>query len=593
MTMQGFQRPITVMSALRSIRDRSYLLPAIQRRFVWSSEKIEALFDSLMQGYPISSFMFWKITDPTVKKTVRFYDFLQHFRQYFKEQNAEFSTQAHSDFFAVIDGQQRLTALYLGILGSYAYKMPRVWLKDTEENLPTRHLYLNLSGRRPSDDEQGMTFDFRFLTKGDVASKNGDAGWFKVGDIVDFDTAEKLDEHIDEHGHQDKDARKTLRRLREVVHQAETINFYVEPVQDIDRVLDIFIRTNSGGVPLGYSDLLMSYTTVQWKNRDARAEFDKLVDRVFKAGTPGFIISKDFILKTCLTLFAKDVRFKLANLNSTVIDALEHNWDRAANAILTAFEFLADLGFNELNLQAKVPVIPIAQYVYLRAAEANFNKPQMYVTEKAAIRTWLCVSVLKGVFRSQTDYLLNQLRRHVEQGAKAPTPHFPLPEIRAAFEGDPSRSLAFDDAFVGEMLGKSIDDAAVFPLLTLLYSHLDYSRQRIDIDHLHPAAEIDRISKLPEDKRPADWAFIVDPANWNTLANLQPLNDSLNRSKQDQSLFDWVAEKKIDRASHLLPAEVGLDIDSFKPFIEARRLLLAKRLREVAGAGPVSSVGVS
>lgn len=30
MTMQGFQRPITVMSALRSIRDRSYLLPAIQ-----------------------------------------------------------------------------------------------------------------------------------------------------------------------------------------------------------------------------------------------------------------------------------------------------------------------------------------------------------------------------------------------------------------------------------------------------------------------------------------------------------------------------------------------------------------------------------
>lgn len=49
--MQGFQRPITVTSALRSIKDRSYLLPAIQRRFVWSSEKVEALFDSLMRGY--------------------------------------------------------------------------------------------------------------------------------------------------------------------------------------------------------------------------------------------------------------------------------------------------------------------------------------------------------------------------------------------------------------------------------------------------------------------------------------------------------------------------------------------------------------
>jgi hypothetical protein len=581
--MQGFQRPITVISALRSIRDRSYLLPAIQRRFVWSSEKIEALLDSLMQGYPISSFMFWKITDPDVKKTVRFYDFLQHFRQYFKEQNAEFSTQGHSDFFAVIDGQQRLTALYLGLFGSYAYKMPRVWLKDTEENLPTRHLYLNLSGRRPEDDELGMTFDFRFLTKSEVATKRAAGTWFKVGDIVDFDTAQKLDEHVHEHGPQDEDARKTLQRLREVVHQDATINFYVESIQDIDRVLDIFIRTNSGGVPLGYSDLLMSYTTAQWKKRDARAEFDKLIDRVFKVGTPGFIISKDFILKTCLTLFAGDVRFKLANLSSSVIDELEHNWDRAANSILTTFGFLADLGFNELNLRGKVPVIPIVQYVYLRAAEANFNKPQMYVAEKAAIRTWLCVSVLKGVFRNQTDHLLNQLRKLIKSGATAPTPHFPLPEIRAAFEGHPSRSLAFDDAFVNEVLGKSIDDSEAFPLLTLLYSHLDYARQRIDLDHLHPAAEIRRIAKLPEDERPADWSFIVDPANWNTIANLQPLNDALNRSKQDQSLIDWVAEKKIDRANHLLPAEVGLDIGSFKLFIEARRLLLAKRLREVAG----------
>ncbi len=587
--MQGFQRPITVMSALRSIRDRSYLLPAIQRRFVWSSEKIEALFDSLMQGYPINSFMFWKITDPTVKKTVRFYDFLQHFRQHFKEQNAEFSTHGHTDFFAVIDGQQRLTALYLGVFGSYAYKMPRVWLKDTEENLPTRHLYLNLSARRPEDDELGMTFDFRFLTKSEVATKSASATWFKVGDIVDFDTAEKLDEHIDEHGPQDKDARKTLRRLREVVHQAEAINFYVEPVQDIDRVLDIFIRTNSGGVPLGYSDLLMSYTTAQWKTRDARAEFDKLIDRVFKIGTPGFIITKDFILKTCLTLFSGDVRFKLANLNSSVIDALELNWDRAAKAILAAFEFLADLGFNELNLRAKVPVIPIVQYIFRRAAEGSFNKPQMHVEEKAAIRTWLCVSVLKGVFRNQTDHLLNQLRKQVELGAGATPPHFPLAEIRAAFEGNPSRSLAFDDAFVAEMLGKAIDDAETFPLLTLLYSHLDYTRQRIDIDHLHPAAEIARISKLPEEQRPSDWAFIVDPANWNTIANLQPLNESLNRSKQDQSLIDWVAEKKIDRASHLLPAEVDLNIGSFKTFIEARRLLLAKRLREVAGESGVPS----
>jgi len=35
-----------------------YYLPAIQREFVWPTEQIETLFDSLMQGYPISTFLF-------------------------------------------------------------------------------------------------------------------------------------------------------------------------------------------------------------------------------------------------------------------------------------------------------------------------------------------------------------------------------------------------------------------------------------------------------------------------------------------------------------------------------------------------------
>ncbi len=588
--MRGFQRPITVMTALAAIRERSYLLPAIQRRFVWSSDKIEALFDSLMRGYPINSFMFWSITDPDVKGNVRFYDFLQHFRQYFKEQNSEITTRGHKDFFAVIDGQQRLTALYLGLLGSYAYKLPRVWWKDNEESLPTRHLYLHLLERRPEYDEQGMMHDFRFLTAAEAQCKGTDSPWFKVGDIVQYYSGEMLDEYMDEHGLKDKEARRTLRRLREVVHQQEVINYYVESEQDIDRVLDIFIRTNSGGVPLGYSDLLMSYTTAQWRHRDARAEFDRLVDQVFRIGSPGFIITKDFVLKTCLALFSKDVRFKLANLNSFVVETLEKNWDRAAKAIVASFEFLADLGFNELNLRAKIPVVPIVQYVYLRGVEDTFAKPQTYAGEKATIRSWLCMSILKGVFRNQTDHILNTLRGIVERSATGATPHFPLEEIRAAFHGNPARSLTFNDEFVTEMLGAEIGEAAVFPLLTLLYSHLDYSRQRIDVDHLHPAAEIDRIRKLPVEDRPADWAFITDPANWNSIANLQPLNDSLNRSKQDQALADWVVEKKIDRTSYLLPAEVSLDIGSFKEFIEARRKLLADRLREVVtGVGGVTA----
>lgn len=582
--MQGFQQPITIMDALRAIRDRSYLLPAIQRRFVWSSDRVEALFDSLMRGYPINSFMFWEITEADVKREVRFYDFLQTYRQHFKEQNTEFSTDGHKNFFAVIDGQQRLTALYLGVHGSYAYKLPRVWLKDNEQSMPTRHLYLNLDADRGDDDELGMKHDFRFLSALDLAARDSRSAWFKVGDIVRFDTSAKLDAHLDTHGPKDPEPRARLRRLREVIHQERVINYYVESDQDIDRVLDIFIRTNSGGVPLSASDLLMSYTTAQWRQRDARALFDRLIDQVAKIGSPGFLVSKDFVLKTCLVLLSNDVRFKLANLNSKFISELEAQWDRIASSIVAAFEFLADVGFNDVTLRAKLPVIPIVQYLYLRNIEEDFPRPQKYTGEKDAIRTWLCMSLLKGVFRSQTDHVLNSLRKVIVRGAAGVPPHFPLDEIRAEYEGSPSRSLSFDDAFVAGMLAVRIDDAAAFPLLTLLYSHLDYARQRIDIDHLHPAAAIARIRALPEDQRPPDWEFVTDPANWNTIANLQPLNDSLNRSKQDKALAEWVAEQRIDRAAYLLPADVSLDIDAFKPFIEARRALLAARLRDlVAG----------
>ena len=39
------------------------------------------------------------------------------------------------------------------------------------------------------------------------------------------------------------------------------IAFYLEKEQDLDKVLNIFVRMNSGGEPLSYSDLLLSIAT--------------------------------------------------------------------------------------------------------------------------------------------------------------------------------------------------------------------------------------------------------------------------------------------------------------------------------------------
>ena len=58
--MSQFQMPITINQALNYIGNNNYLLPAFQRDFVWKSDQIEKLFDSLMRGYPTSSMLFWK-----------------------------------------------------------------------------------------------------------------------------------------------------------------------------------------------------------------------------------------------------------------------------------------------------------------------------------------------------------------------------------------------------------------------------------------------------------------------------------------------------------------------------------------------------
>ena len=60
MTM-GFETPISIQKAINEIQSNKYVLPAIQREFVWSAEQIENLFDSLLRGYPIGSFLFWKV----------------------------------------------------------------------------------------------------------------------------------------------------------------------------------------------------------------------------------------------------------------------------------------------------------------------------------------------------------------------------------------------------------------------------------------------------------------------------------------------------------------------------------------------------
>ncbi|WP_146122045.1 DUF262 domain-containing protein, partial [Haemophilus influenzae] len=191
----SFQLPISILEAIEKIDSNEYLLPAIQREFVWSSDKIEWLFDSLMKGYPISSLLLWKVEGKTAKD-YQFYKFINEYRERYKIHNEEFSTSNENSFEAILDGQQRLTSLYLGLKGSYAYKGYRKKWEDNEDSIPTRHLYLNISNTL-SDQEDGREYEFSFLDKNKTDGKElyieNEIYWFRVGNILNYKNDELFD----------------------------------------------------------------------------------------------------------------------------------------------------------------------------------------------------------------------------------------------------------------------------------------------------------------------------------------------------------------------------------------------------------------
>lgn len=121
----AYQTALTIESVIKDIDSKKYLLPSIQREFVWSTGQIEKLFDSLMRDYPINAFLFWKVPREKVSE-FKFYEFLRDYHQKDNKHNPKANTNGTEDIIAILDGQQRMTSLYIALKGTYAYKMNNV-----------------------------------------------------------------------------------------------------------------------------------------------------------------------------------------------------------------------------------------------------------------------------------------------------------------------------------------------------------------------------------------------------------------------------------------------------------------------------------
>lgn len=565
--MAGFQSPITIAQAIERIHRNEYLLPAFQRDFVWSAEQIEKLFDSLMKGYPISSMLFWKVKGGT-KTDFRFYKFLSAFIQYHRICNDPIPTDNINDFYAILDGQQRLTSLYIGLCGSYAYKDYRKRWDYSESNFPTRHLYLNIS-RKYTQEESDREFIFSFVDKNiskekDLFIDKSSEKWFRVGKILALhqDYNYGIDEFAEDNNI-DKESKRLLRLLDNVIHTKLNINFYEEDEQKPDKAVNIFIRINSGGTALSFSDILMSIAIANCKQMDAKTEIKNLVEHI---RSKGFNISHDFILKSFLYLYHKDVRSLITSFNLSFIELVENNWTRIRDAVSNLFDLLRSFGLTDFTMTSYNAAMPILYYLYHKDIYQDFYKKMGNREDCEIIKKWLFSILLRRAFGASADSVLAQSRRAYTTDItgcyiKETVTLFPAAEINSEIK----KLSDVGDDFIEDLLYSQKDSRYSFPILAMLYPNLDYRNNNFHQDHLHPASAYNDLEE--KDKEKYGWQV------YNSILNLQMLDANENESKNAKPLDKWVSEQTRNKdmqkfmEDHLIP-DTDLSLSNFSDFVE-------------------------
>lgn len=569
----AFQTPITVKEAVENVYTKKYLLPAIQREVVWEVDQITRLFDSLMRDYPIGSFLFWHV-DKTKTGQYQFYEFVREYHEKTSRHNPKANVSGEDDITGILDGQQRLTSLYIGLRGSYAYKEPRKrW--DNPQAFPKRKLYLNLLAPKKNGDGTDMIYDFAFLPDESARTSNDEVFWFRVGDILDIKNQAAVNTYLiqnklmQRHEGQADFANETLFKLWSVVHDSKVINYFLEKDESLDKVLNIFIRVNSGGTILSYSDLLLSIATAQWQNRDAREEITSFVDELNSMGD-GFKFDKDLVLKSSLVLAdIKDITFKVDNFNRNNMLKIEEEWDAIASSLRGAVMLVSAFGYSRETLTANYSIIPIAYYLKMKGLPKNFDVARQYSEDRKSIHRWLILALVKRVFGGAPDSIIRPMREVLGKNSNK----FPLDKVIEKFKGT-NKSIVTTEDDIENMLCYQYGQGYTFSTLALLYPSFDF-RNKFHIDHIHPQCHFTRSRLRKKGISEDDIDFYLD--NVNLLPSLQLLEGIPNQEKSDTEFDEWLNKNfvtikaKADYMKrHFIP-ETNLSLSNFRNFFEERK----------------------
>ncbi len=459
----------------------------------------------------------------------------------------------------VLDGQQRLISLYIGLKGTRTLKK-----KGARNNNPNayeeKRLYLNLK-HQPNMDNPEDNYQFEFHAK--APTNDEKHFWFKVGDILELGSGvlNYVQKH-QKHGLEENEL-NLLEKLKDAFHTKQLISFFEEKEKNLNKVLNIFIRVNSGGVKLSYSDLLMSILTASFSS-DIREKMNGLVDALKDKGFPN--VEKDQVLKTCLLLIDKDTTFELKNFNKNNVKKIEENWEKITESIYDAAKLLKNFGYAGYLGSA---------YILSSLAYFYFLKQKMDKNDEEQALKFVRNAQIMGYFGGSTDTKLSIIAHSIKEARTFEAFNYNLAKHQTC-------PLKITNDAIGDMVFFDRHSSRVFPVLQILYPNLNYKTTTFHIDHIYPK------SKFKKENEKLDKDFYECE---NHLYNLQLLEGQENSAKKDKDPEVWLKEEyKNEQAQaqaieeykkrNYIDPKLKLEWENIKEFRKKREEAIIKKLKE-------------
>lgn len=528
-------------------------LPNIQRLFVWGEGQMERLFDSIMRQYPLPSLLVWK-----TKAEVRNRKFIDQYTDSIDLKTLYRPSNGRTKRL-VLDGQQRLQTLFIGLKGS----------------IDGRTLHFDvLSGvpRHPED----VHFKFSFMEPATATWP-----WVQFCDLiytkklageVSRDLISKFSLALSD-GEEERVSRNVERAKREFEITDALIYQEIDSTDEdstyaVEDIVEIFIRANSGGTKLSKSDLMFSLVASEWHTADIEMQ-----EFLCELNGEQFDFDRDFVLKAAMVLLDQGARYDVEKLrNKELRERITQEWEAITKSIKFVRDYLSQGTFvrSDKALPSYLALIPLIYFYHHFPGSWNAAKGKV---------NYLLRVLLTGAFSGRPDPLIDKIVQNIKVSAA-----FRVKEIFGIIRED-GRNLALSDS---QLLEMGYGSRNIHLLFNIWHPRADYA-PALDghlpqVDHIFPRSLLKGVKVInPETGRLSLQRYSASEIN--ELANCMLLTAKENGAgnKSDMSPDEWFADKSAEYLElHCIPSNKRLwKLDNFERFIEARRKLIRERFADL------------